>query len=161
MNMNKLIAFAAVAASAAASLPLCAATVAYWPLAGENGVRTTTSDVFQNIVNPGMLDAVPISIKTGVGETGVGDGGSTYCPIGTSAFPSGYGVYDPVAEPHNDIPYYGSMAHFRISDEVLPTEKFLHFTRTERAANEADDVVLSLGSGRVPRIHCGKSTRMI
>ena len=318
LALRKIALVAAAICVATATSPSCAATVAYWPLAGENGVRTTTSDVFPNIVNPGMLDAVPISIKTGVGETGVGDGGSTYCPIGTSAFPSGYGVYDPVAgvnrsaatglyfqgvqsshcgslrvvdpdalkvsnftveyfmkpdaskkstwqfmvvmplllkdsdgtrktggeswsmafgnnvtpstggkingqglfwmrfattnsvgdfatseiprslvkelncfdgrwhhiavtvsngvdiglyldygliatatiakpiefapdgdlyiggTPHNDIPYYGSMAHFRISDEVLPTEKFLHFARTERAADEADDVVLHI-----------------
>jgi hypothetical protein len=313
--MKRLIAGLMVVAMAEA---VSASTVAYWPLAGENGVRTTVADVFPNIASPGTMDAVPISIKTGVGETGIGDGGSTYCPIGTNAFPLAYGVYDPVAgmnrsaatglyfqgvqsshcgalrvvdpdalkvsnftveyfmkpdaskkstwqfmavmpllfkdsdgtrktggeswsmafgnnvtpstggkisgsglfwmrfattnsvgdfaaseiprslvkelscfdgrwhhiavtvsngvdiglyldygliatatianpiefapdgdlyiggTPHNDIPYYGSMAHFRISDEVLPTEKFLHFTRTERAANEADDVVLHI-----------------
>ena len=295
-----------------------ASTVAYWPLAGENGVRTTTSDVFQNVANPGTMDAVPVSIKKGLGETGIGDGGSTYCPIGTNAFPSAYGVYDPVSgtsraaatglyfqgevsshcgairvvdpdalkvssftveyffkpnstktttwqfmavmpllmkdadgtrktggeswsmgfgnsvtpstggmikgsglfwmrfattnsvgnfaanevprpfvkalncfddrwhhiavtvqdgtevklyfdygfvasatlgnpiefapdgdlyiggTPHNDLPFYGAMAHFRVSDEVLTSDKFLHFTRTERAADEASDVLLHL-----------------
>ena len=79
------------------SIEAKASTVAYWPLAGENGVRTTTETVFANEGDGGMMDAVPISIKTGVGETGIGDGGSTYCPIGTNAFPLAYGVYDPVA----------------------------------------------------------------
>ena len=300
------------------SIEAKASTVAYWPLAGASGVRTTTETVFANEGDGGTMDAVPISIKTGVGETGIGDGGSTYCPIGTNAFPLAYGVYDPVAgmnrsaatglyfqgtksshcgslrvvdpdalkvsnftveyfmkpdaskkttwqwmvvmplllknsdgtrvksceswgmafgnnvtpstggqikesglfymrfsttnsvgdfaaseiprslvkaldcfdnrwhhiavtisngvdiglyldyglvatatianpiefapdgdlyiggSPHNDNTYYGSMAHLRISDEVLPTEKFLHFTRTERAADEASDTFLHI-----------------
>ena len=317
-QVRAAIARAAVCTLVGVAMSASASTVAYWPLAGENGVRTTVADVFPNIASPGTMDAVPVSIKTGVGETGIGDGGSTYCPIGTNAFPLAYGVYDPVAgvnrsaatglyfqgvqsshcgalrvvdpdalkvsnftveyfmkpdvskkstwqfmavmpllfkdsdgtrktggeswsmafgnnvtpstggkisgsglfwmrfattnsvgdfaaseiprslvkqlscfdgrwhhiavtvsngvdiglyldygliatatianpiefapdgdlyiggTPHNDIPYYGSMAHFRISDEVLPTEKFLHFARTERAADEADDVVLHI-----------------
>lgn len=48
------------------------------------------------------------------------------------------------APPHHSYSYHGSMAHFRVSDEALTPDKFLHFTRTERAANEANDVVLHI-----------------
>ena len=76
---------------------LCAAsvnagTVAYWPLAYENGVRTTTATVFANLGDGGTLDAMPQS-RNGADWVA----GSDYCPQGTNAFPVGYGVYDPVS----------------------------------------------------------------
>ena len=72
--------------------PLVARTVAYWPLAYENGVRTTTSTVFANHGDGGELNAVPSSRQ---GASWIA--GSDYCPQGTNAFPVGYGVYDPVS----------------------------------------------------------------
>ena len=36
------------------------------------------------------------------------------------------------------------MAHFRVSDKALTSDKFLHFTRTEKAADEANDVLLHI-----------------
>ena len=69
-----------------------ARTVAYWPLAYENGVRTTTATVFANHGDGGTLDAVPSS-RSGASWVS----GSDYCPQGTNAFPAGYGVYDPVS----------------------------------------------------------------
>ena len=41
---------------------LGAKTVAWWPLAYENGVRTTVGTVLANKANPGTLDAQPISM---------------------------------------------------------------------------------------------------
>ena len=69
-----------------------ARTVAYWPLAYENGVRTTTATVFANHGEGGTLDAVPSSRQ---GASWIS--GNAYCPQGTNAFPAGYGVYDPVS----------------------------------------------------------------
>ena len=76
---------------------LCAAsvnagTVAYWPLAYDNGVRTTTATVFANLGDGGTLDAMPQS-RNGADWVA----GSDYCPQGTNAFPAGYGVFDPVS----------------------------------------------------------------
>ena len=76
---------------------LCAASVnagavAYWPLAYDNGVRTTTATVFANLGDGGTLDAMPQS-RNGADWVA----GSDYCPQGTNAFPVGYGVYDPVS----------------------------------------------------------------
>jgi hypothetical protein len=48
------------------------------------------------------------------------------------------------ATPHHCYSYHGSMAHFRFSDEALTPDKFLHFTRTARASDEANDVVLHI-----------------
>lgn len=82
------------------SIEAKASTVAYWPLAGENGVRTTTTSVFENIVNPGTLDATAAFLRTstaGINDTATA-GAANYCPVGTNAFPSAYGVYDPVAQ---------------------------------------------------------------
>ena len=73
-------------------LPAVASTVAYWPLAYENGVRTTTETVFANQGDGGTLNAVPSSR---LGPSWIA--GSDYCPQGTNAFPVGYGVYDPVS----------------------------------------------------------------
>ena len=67
-----------------------AKTVAWWPLAAEEGVRTTTDTALVNKATPGTLDAYPISM---VGAAIV-DGGES-CPVGTAAFPSGWGVWDP------------------------------------------------------------------
>ena len=64
-------------------------TVAYWPLAYESGVRSTTSDKFVDSV--GGLEAVPSSR---LGAAWIE--GSDYCPVGTNAFPAAFGVYDPV-----------------------------------------------------------------
>ena len=86
------------AVSVFTALSSSAATVAYWPLAGENGVRTEVNDVFQNIANPGTMDAEVAYVRSYYGT--VNDTSSTpaVCwPVGTNAFPSAYGVYDPVA----------------------------------------------------------------
>ena len=72
--------------------PAVASTVAYWPLAYENGVRTTTETVFANQGDGGTLNAVPSSRH---GASWIQ--GSDYCPQGTNAFPMGYGIYDPVS----------------------------------------------------------------
>ncbi|MBQ3287991.1 MAG: hypothetical protein IJH50_01105 [Kiritimatiellae bacterium] len=74
------------------ALNVMARTVAYWPLAYENGVRTTTATLFANQGDGGTLDAVPSSRQ---GASWIS--GNTYCPQGTNAFPVGYGVYDPVS----------------------------------------------------------------
>ena len=80
-----------------------ASTVAYWPLAGENGVRTTSSTVFANEGDGGTMDAVPVTINAWSGELQNTESHSRvadyykYFPIGTNAFPMAYGVYDPVA----------------------------------------------------------------
>ena len=89
--MKKLMVIEAVTFFTSA-LNVMAGTVAYWPLAYENGVRTTTATVFANHGDGGTLDAVPSS-REGASEIS----GSNYCPQGTNAFPSGYGVYDPVS----------------------------------------------------------------
>lgn len=81
-----------IAAASGAALSVNASTVAYWPLAYENGVRTTTATVFANEGDGGTLDAVPSSRQ---GASWIA--GSDYCPQGTNAFPVGYGVYDPLS----------------------------------------------------------------
>ena len=45
---------------------------------------------------------------------------------------------------HTIYSYAGSMAHFRVSNTALTSDQFLHFTRTVRAADEPEDVVLHL-----------------
>ena len=79
------------ALAAVAFLPAFGRTVAYWPLAYENCVRTTTGTVFANQGEGGELNAVPSS------NIGAITGGNDYAPIGTNAFPIGYGVYDPIS----------------------------------------------------------------
>lgn len=76
--------------ASAGILRVHAKTVAWWPLAAEEGVRTTTETTLVNKAAPGTLDAHPISM---VGAAIV-DGGES-CPVGTAAFPSGWGVWDP------------------------------------------------------------------
>ena len=76
--------------ASAGILRVHAKTVAWWPLAAEEGVRTTTDTALVNKATPGTLDAYPISM---VGAAIV-DGGES-CPVGTAAFPSGWGVWDP------------------------------------------------------------------
>ena len=88
----KTSAIASLMAAAGAALTVGAGTVAYWPLAYESGVRTTTATVFANQGDGGTLDAVPSSRQ---GASWVA--GSDSCPQGTNAFPVGYGVYDPVS----------------------------------------------------------------
>ena len=68
---------------------LNAKTVAWWPLAYENGVRTTVDTVLENRENPGTLDAQPISMD---GDAIIA--GSDTCPVGANAFPTGWGVWD-------------------------------------------------------------------
>lgn len=46
--------------------------------------------------------------------------------------------------PQTTGPFGGSIAHFRISDEALDPPSFLHFTRTEAAADEDSDTLLHL-----------------
>ena len=73
-----------------------AETVAYWPLAYANGVRTTTETAFENEGTAEGLTAYPLCMNgTGTGKVEIFAGNET-CPVGTNAFPSGYGVYDPV-----------------------------------------------------------------
>ena len=60
MEMKKHMVIGAVAFSTI-TLNVAARTVAYWPLAYENGVRTTTGTVFANQGDGGTLDAVPSS----------------------------------------------------------------------------------------------------
>ena len=83
---------ASVAAMGLATFSARSGTVAYWPLAYENGVRTTTATVFANQGDGGTLDAVPSSRQ---GASWIA--GSDYCPQGTNAFPVDYGVWDPVS----------------------------------------------------------------
>lgn len=90
MNSKNII--AGVVAASAIALNANAGTVAYWPLAYENGVRTTTETVFPNHGDGGAMDAVPSSRQ---GASWIE--GNDYCPQGTNAFPSGYGVYDPIS----------------------------------------------------------------
>ena len=85
------------------SIEAKASTVAYWPLAGENGVRTTTETVFANEGDGGTMDAVPVTIRAWYGTLQTAESHPDlsdyykYFPIGTNAFPMAYGVYDPVA----------------------------------------------------------------
>ncbi len=72
-----------------------AATVAYWPLAYANGVRMTESSQIESIGSSSGLAAVPICLDgTSADEV---PAGYDYFPVGTNAFPAGYGVYDHVA----------------------------------------------------------------
>ena len=101
--MNKLTKMI-VAASAMLPLATMATTVAYWPLAGENGVRTTDSTVFSNEGSGGTMDAVPVTIRAWYGTLETAESHPnranyyTDYPIGTNAFPAAFGVYDPVAK---------------------------------------------------------------
>lgn len=92
--MNKLTKMI-VAASAMLPLATMATTVAYWPLTQANGVRTTSSTVFANEGDGGTMDAVPVVVQNYYGRQ-VDD--AKYLPVGTNAFPTAYGVYDPVAK---------------------------------------------------------------
>lgn len=92
--MNKLTKMI-VAASAMLPLATMATTVAYWPLAGASGVRTTTETVFANEGDGGTMDAVPVVVRNYYGSQ---EGDAKFLPVGTNAFPTAYGVYDPVAK---------------------------------------------------------------
>ena len=73
-----------------------AVTVAYWPLAYGNGVRMAESSKLESIVASPSLTAVPICLDgTNADEV---PAGYDYFPVGTNAFPAGYGVYDHSAE---------------------------------------------------------------
>ena len=77
------------------SIEAKASTVAYWPLTQANGVRTTSSTVFANEGDGGTMDAVPVVVRNYYGSQ---EGDAKYLPVGTNAFPTAYGVYDPVAK---------------------------------------------------------------
>lgn len=77
------------------SIEAKASTVAYWPLTQANGVRTTSSTVFANEGDGGTMDAVPVVVRNYVGRQ---EGDAKFLPVGTNAFPTAYGVYDPVAK---------------------------------------------------------------
>ncbi len=82
------------------SIEAKASTVAYWPLAGENGVRMQKDEVIQNLANPGVMDAEAAYVRSYYGTVNDTDPSVTpvVCyPIGTNAFPQAYGVYDPAA----------------------------------------------------------------
>ena len=73
---------------------LNAKTVAWWPLAYENGVRTTVDTVLENRANPGVYDAKPLSMN----GAEIVPRSSETCPLGTNAFPKGYGVWNMQSE---------------------------------------------------------------
>ena len=104
-NAGKAFGYIAVIALCAIAMSpkSMASTVAYWPLAGENGVRTTDSIVFPNEGSGGAMNAVPATIRAWYGSINktepypCTDDYYKYFPIGTNAFPAAFGVYDPVA----------------------------------------------------------------
>ena len=73
---------------------LNAKTIAWWPLAYENGVRTTVDTVLENRANPGTYDAKPLSMN----GAEIVAGSSETCPLGTNAFPKGCGVWNMQSE---------------------------------------------------------------
>lgn len=77
------------------SIEAKASTVAYWPLTQANGVRTTSSTVFANEGDGGTMDAMPVVVRNYYGSQ---EGDAKYLPVGINAFPTAYGVYDPVAK---------------------------------------------------------------
>ena len=93
-NMKKLMMIGG-AVVAILSIEAKASTVAYWPLTQANGVRTTSSTVFANEGDGGTMDAVPVVVRNYYGSQ---EGDAKYLPVGTNAFPTAYGVYDPVAK---------------------------------------------------------------
>ena len=94
-KMKKLLMMIGAAAVAILSIEAKASTVAYWPLTQANGVRTTSSTVFANEGDGGTMDAVPVVVNNWYGGQ---YGDAKYLPVGTNAFPTAYGVYDPVAK---------------------------------------------------------------
>lgn len=71
---------------------LGAKTVAWWPLAYENGARMTVDTVIDNLADPGVLVAKPVSMKNG---SNVDETDSATCPQGAAGFASGWGVWNP------------------------------------------------------------------
>ena len=102
--MNRVLHRSSFLVATLCAVVVSASTVAYWPLAYENGVRTTTETVFANQGAGGTLDAVPISIGSNGSVATILEGNSDYCPQGTNAFPVGYGVYDPVSGTRTPTP---------------------------------------------------------
>lgn len=96
--MNKLTKMI-VAASAMLPLATMATTVAYWPLAKDNGVRLAQGDTLANSV-PGGADAVVAHIRIASGTVNNASASvhANDWPMGTNAFPTAFGVYDPVAK---------------------------------------------------------------
>ena len=74
------------------AVPVYAGTVAYWPLAYENGVRMTSSSRLDSFGSADGLKAYPVALDGSTADE-VQDGEDCF-PLGTSAFPAGYGVYD-------------------------------------------------------------------
>lgn len=75
-----------------------ASTVAYWPMAGENGARMQKDEVIQNLANPGVMDAEAAYVRSYYGTVNDTSATPVVCyPMGTNAFPEAYGVYDPAA----------------------------------------------------------------
>lgn len=93
--MKKLLMMIGGAVVAILSIEAKASTVAYWPLTQANGVRTTSSTVFANEGDGGTMDAVPVVVRNYYGSQ---EGDAKFLPVGTNAFPTAYGVYDPVAK---------------------------------------------------------------
>lgn len=94
--MNSKSIFAIAVTASAIALNVRASTVAYWPLAYENGVRTKTSDSFVDI--QGGLVARPISMyRASIVDV------SDYCPLGTNGFPVGFGVWDPQSQTQREF----------------------------------------------------------
>ena len=95
--MKRIALSAAVAVSSVFSAS--AATVAYWPLAKDNGVRLAQGDTLANSV-PGGADAVAAHIRIAYGTVNTASVSvhANDWPMGTNAFPTAFGVYDPVAK---------------------------------------------------------------
>lgn len=90
--MKKSILPALCASLALLSTAASAKTVAWWPLAYENGARTTVETVIDNFADPGVLVAKPVSMKSGCN---VNETDSATCPQGAAGFASGWGVWNP------------------------------------------------------------------
>lgn len=107
-QVRAAIARAAVCTLVGVAMSASASTVAYWPLAGENGVRTTDATVFANQGSGGTMNAEPVTVRAWYGTVNNADSHSDlndyskYFPVGTNAFPQAYGVYDPVGKANHD-----------------------------------------------------------
>ena len=123
--MKLLALSAAVAVSAVFSAS--AATVAYWPLAKDNGVRLAKGDTLANSV-PGGAGAVTVMIRNrdGAVDATSASGHPTAWPMGANAFPDAFGVYDPVAKANlaaaTGVEFGGSFSDYWNSDYSCPWE---------------------------------------
>ena len=123
--MKRIALFAAVAVSSVFSAS--AATVAYWPLAKDNGVRMAQGDTLANSV-PGGAAAVAVMIRNrdGAVDQTSASGHPTSWPNGANAFPDAFGVYDPVAKANlaaaTGVEFGGSFSDYWNSDYSCPWE---------------------------------------